>query len=156
LATNTVLWLDHGSDNYAGITWSDIPESDGRRLIIGWMSNWKYARITPSFEWRGAMTISRELTLRTETEGVRLIQHRQKSCNRFVNRLFIGMIWSLSPIKKPLYLLDGAALEIEAEFELDSADEFGLAESFGERRNHRWIRFTDELVIYRPDSFGGF
>src|SRR5690606_34206288 len=26
-------WLDFGRDNYAGVTWSDIPGSDGRRLF---------------------------------------------------------------------------------------------------------------------------
>jgi fructan beta-fructosidase len=34
-------WIDYGADNYAGVTWSDIPASDGRRLFIGWMSNWQ-------------------------------------------------------------------------------------------------------------------
>jgi fructan beta-fructosidase len=26
------VWLDHGSDFYAGVTWSGVPESDGRRI----------------------------------------------------------------------------------------------------------------------------
>lgn len=52
-----ILWLDYGRDNYAGVTWSDIPEQDGRRVIIGWMSNWKYANETPTYSWRGAMTL---------------------------------------------------------------------------------------------------
>lgn len=38
-------WIDYGADNYAGVTWSDIPEDDGRRLFIGWMSNWQYANV---------------------------------------------------------------------------------------------------------------
>lgn len=46
------MWLDYGRDNYAGVTWSDIPEQDGRRVIIGWMSNWKYANETPTGAWR--------------------------------------------------------------------------------------------------------
>lgn len=56
-------WLDYGRDNYAGVTWSDIPESDGRRLFLGWMSNWNYAQAVPTFPWRSAMTIPRELKL---------------------------------------------------------------------------------------------
>ena len=70
-----VLWVDHGRDNYAGVTWSDIPDEDGRRLFIGWMSNWKYANQTPTVNWRGAMTIPRVLTLRQAADGVRLVQH---------------------------------------------------------------------------------
>lgn len=57
------LWLDYGRDNYAGVTWSDIPESDGRKIFIGWMSNWDYANQVPSVNFRSAMTVPRELKL---------------------------------------------------------------------------------------------
>lgn len=62
------VWLDYGPDNYAGVTWSDIPEEDGRRLFIGWMSNWAYAQDVPTDPWRSAMTAPRALTL-TERGG---------------------------------------------------------------------------------------
>ncbi|MEQ8472003.1 MAG: glycoside hydrolase family 32 protein [Marinoscillum sp.] len=61
----TTRWVDYGADNYAGVTWSDIPEDDGRRLFLGWMSNWQYANVVPTFNWRSAMTIPRELRLQT-------------------------------------------------------------------------------------------
>ena len=57
------LWLDWGKDNYAGVTWSDVPESDGRRIFMGWMSNWQYANRVPTERWRSAMTLPRELKL---------------------------------------------------------------------------------------------
>jgi fructan beta-fructosidase len=56
-------WIDYGADNYAGVTWSDIPKEDGRRLFIGWMSNWQYARLVPTKSWRSAMTLPREVVL---------------------------------------------------------------------------------------------
>ena len=56
-------WLDYGTDNYAMVTWSDIPEIDGRRLGLGWMSNWQYAQEVPTKKWRSAMTLPRELKL---------------------------------------------------------------------------------------------
>jgi fructan beta-fructosidase len=59
-------WVDWGRDNYAGVTWSNIPESDGRRLFLGWMSNWDYAMVVPTKAWRSAMTIPRELSLKCE------------------------------------------------------------------------------------------
>lgn len=63
-AQDTVTrWIDYGADNYAGVTWSDIPPSDGRRLFIGWMSNWQYANLVPTKSWRGAMTLPREINL---------------------------------------------------------------------------------------------
>jgi fructan beta-fructosidase len=58
-------WVDRGRDNYAGVTWSNIPAEDGRRLFMGWMSNWDYATIVPTDVWRSATTIARELSLIT-------------------------------------------------------------------------------------------
>ena len=55
-------WLDHGPDNYAGVTWAHAP--DQRAVFIGWMSNWDYAREVPTSPWRGAMTLPRDLQLR--------------------------------------------------------------------------------------------
>ncbi|MFC0261660.1 glycoside hydrolase family 32 protein [Fontibacter flavus] len=61
--TNEIKWIDYGADNYAGVTWSDIPKEDGRRLFIGWMSNWLYAQEVPTEIWRSSTTIARELNL---------------------------------------------------------------------------------------------
>jgi len=65
-------WLDHGRDCYAAVTWNDAP--DGRRVIIGWLSNWDYAKVTPTVGWRGAMTLPRDLTLVATDAGPRLCQ----------------------------------------------------------------------------------
>ena len=73
LPSNEVFWLDYGRDNYAGVTWSDIPGDDGRRIFMGWMSNWQYAGVVPTENWRGAMTIPRELHLVQLPVGLRLI-----------------------------------------------------------------------------------
>lgn len=64
LKKNKAVWLDYGRDNYAGVTWSNIPEEDGRKLFIGWMSNWEYAQVVPTKTWRSAMTIPKELKLK--------------------------------------------------------------------------------------------
>ncbi|EPR68971.1 glycoside hydrolase family 32 protein [Cyclobacterium qasimii] len=63
-----VKWLDHGTDNYAGVTWSNVPDADGRTIFIGWMSNWDYAQVVPTEVWRSAMTLPRELSLYDEGE----------------------------------------------------------------------------------------
>ena len=60
---NEIKWVDNGIDNYAGVTWSNISEKDGRRIFLGWMSNWIYAGATPTEGWRGEMTIPLELKL---------------------------------------------------------------------------------------------
>ncbi|WNJ18437.1 glycoside hydrolase family 32 protein [Pontibacter sp. G13] len=65
-------WIDVGTDNYALVTWSDIPEEDGRTLALGWMSNWQYAKIVPTTRWRSAMTLPRELKLKSYGDTYRV------------------------------------------------------------------------------------
>ena len=67
------MWLDWGRDNYAGVTWSDIPDTDGRRLFIGWNSNWHYSQVVPTEKWRSAMTVPRVLNLAETSAGLRVI-----------------------------------------------------------------------------------
>jgi fructan beta-fructosidase len=55
-----IRWMDYGPDNYAGVTWSNTGD---RKLLIGWMSNWQYANLVPTQNWRSATTIARELKL---------------------------------------------------------------------------------------------
>jgi fructan beta-fructosidase len=78
----TTKWLDWGRDDYAGVTWSDIPVSDDRRIFIGWMSNWQYATVVPTTVWRSANTIPRELSLRYHTGKYILIS---KPVREFAN-----------------------------------------------------------------------
>mgnify|MGYP001627299242 CR=1 FL=1 len=67
-----ILWIDYGADNYAGVTWSNVREEDGRQLFIGWMSNWNYANIVPTEVWRSAMTLPRSLELYNTEHGARI------------------------------------------------------------------------------------
>lgn len=53
-------WIDHGPDDYAGVTWSNTGE---RKIFLGWMSNWQYATVVPTKKWRSATTLPRELGL---------------------------------------------------------------------------------------------
>ena len=69
----TVLWLDYGADNYAGVTWFGAP--DRQRIFIGWMSNWDdYATKVPAGAWRSAATLPRQLSLVKTPGGWRLNQ----------------------------------------------------------------------------------
>jgi fructan beta-fructosidase len=76
--TEQALWADWGRDFYAATSWSDIPQRDGRRLWLGWMSNWDYANDVPTSPWRGAVTIPRALSLRRIDEWYRLLQRPVK------------------------------------------------------------------------------
>ncbi|MEO8413630.1 MAG: glycoside hydrolase family 32 protein [Ginsengibacter sp.] len=60
-ANKQTKWLDYGPDDYAGITWSN---TGNRKIFLGWMSNWLYANVVPTYTWRNAMTIPRELKIK--------------------------------------------------------------------------------------------
>lgn len=64
-------WVDQGTDDYAGSTWSG-GRPEGRQLFIGWMSNWDYANLVPTQRWRSAMTVPRELNLAKTALGIEL------------------------------------------------------------------------------------
>ena len=54
-------WLDFGRDCYAVTSFADVP--DGRRILLGWMNNWEYAKNVPLTGGRSIMTIPREVDL---------------------------------------------------------------------------------------------
>jgi levanase/fructan beta-fructosidase len=81
-------WLDFGKDNYAGVTWSNIPEEDGRHLFMGWMSNWQYANEVPTETWRSAMTIARELKLTKTEDTYRVISSPVAELQKYKGEAF--------------------------------------------------------------------
>lgn len=68
-----IRWLDYGPDNYAGVTWANLPKDQNRTLFIGWMSNWLYAQVVPTATWRSATTLPRELSL-FDVDGTLLLK----------------------------------------------------------------------------------
>lgn len=67
------LYVDHGKDVYAGIPYNGLPKE--RATLIAWMTNLTYAGHTPTFPWRGQMTIPRRISLRNTAGGIRLVQN---------------------------------------------------------------------------------
>lgn len=104
-------WLDMGADNYAGVTWSNVP--DQRRLFIGWMSNWNYAMVTPTEKWRSAMTVPRTLHLLSDGAGwlvaSKPVEELQKLLSNekvITQQLYFGYSYWTEHIQSPQYLLD--------------------------------------------------
>lgn len=65
-------WLDHGRDYYAAVSFTDAP--GGRRVMIGWMNNWEYARELPAEPWAMQLSWPRELRLVGAGPSRRLLQ----------------------------------------------------------------------------------
>ena len=72
-------WVDWGTDNYAGVTWSNTGD---RRIFLGWMSNWQYANVVPTEKWRSAMTIPRELSLKAINNSIFLASEPVKELRK--------------------------------------------------------------------------
>lgn len=56
-------WVDYGRDFYAPISFENFPNTDNRRVWLGWFNNWQTCLI-PTQPWRGSMSVPRELSLR--------------------------------------------------------------------------------------------
>lgn len=78
-------WIDYGTDNYAGVTWSN---TGNRKLFIGWMNNWQYANVVPTVEWRGAATMARELSLKQVDGKVYLVSSPVKEFEKITREIY--------------------------------------------------------------------
>jgi len=122
------LWADWGKDFYATNTWNDMPQSDGRRVWIGWFSNWQYANSEPTVLWRGAQSIPRSLTLRRYADGLRLVQSPIRELQSLRHqRLNLGNL-SVAEANREIRKggLKGEVYELEVELQAGQADEIGL------------------------------
>ena len=121
----TILWADFGADYYAPQSWNDEP--NGRRLMIGWMNNWSYARLIPASEWRGAFNLIRELSLQQTDSGIRMFQRPFAEIRSLRAATYHWEEEIIQPGTNILADVRGTSLEILSEFELgDVVDLFGI------------------------------
>jgi fructan beta-fructosidase len=127
-ASESAHWLDYGPDYYAAVSWSDVPASDGRRLWLGWMSNWEYGGDVPTSPWRSAMSIPREVGLRRTAEGIRLVQKPAREMESLRDRHFAFKSGDLSEANAWLKEkhVQGDQLELMVEFEARSSGTEGV------------------------------
>jgi len=162
------LWADYGKDFYATNSFSDIPASDGRRIWIGWISNWQYANAEPTKLWRGAQSLPRVLRLKTYPDGIRLVQAPVKEVERLrTKQLLRGGAFSIQQANAKIHAanIQGDTLEIEADLVPDGATELGFRLRKGENdqtlvgvsaRTHGLFidRTRSGLVSFSPDFPG--
>lgn len=66
----TVKWLDWGKDHYATVCFSNTGD---RTIAVPWMSNWQYANIVPTRQFRSANALPRELSLYTQDGDIYMV-----------------------------------------------------------------------------------
>ncbi len=151
------LWADWGRDFYAAVSWSDVPARDGRRLWLGWMSNWEYANDVPTSPWRSAMSIPRELGLRDTPAGLRLFQQPVRELTKLRGKRHRLTKSTLAEANAWLNELDlkRELLEVAIEFEsMPPNGEFGLriVTAPNEATLLRYEPATDRLTFDRSQS----
>ncbi|WP_339926196.1 glycoside hydrolase family 32 protein [uncultured Cyclobacterium sp.] len=105
------IWIDYGRDNYAGVTWANIPDSNGRKLFMGWMSNWEYANVVPTETWRSAMTVARQIELQKVNASYRLLFQPVKELTNYRSIKFKK---ESIAIKRAEKIIDSKAIDLSS------------------------------------------
>ena len=140
LKHNKSQWLDFGRDNYAGVTFSNISEVDGRKLFIGWMSNWDYAQKVPTDKWRSSMTISRELKLLKEGKQYKLSSEPVRELKNYISKTIKKDVLK---IKKETIIIDKSMVDLsrlDISFTMKDLKDDNYTFSFSNKSNNS-IRF---------------
>ena len=151
------LWIDYGRDNYAGVTWSNIPEADGRRIFIGWMSNWDYANQVPTKYFRSANTVPRELKLASNGNHLILISYPVKEINALKNKeknlIDDVTVKAEYRIEKLLSVNEGT-YEIEFTLQPENTDIFGfsLENTKNEKIEVKFDKAAKQIILDRRTS----
>jgi fructan beta-fructosidase len=122
------LWADYGKDFYATNTFADVPKSDGRKIWMGWISNWQYANLEPTEIWRGGQSIPRVLGLRKYEKGIRMVQEPVREMKQLRGKEFRLENKTVSEANQKIKeaRVAGNTLEIEAELRLNGAEDLGF------------------------------
>ena len=147
-------WMDYGKDHYATVTFSNAP--DGRCVALGWMSNWQYAAIVPTKQYRSANTIARDLSLYRQDGDLLLKSTPSKEIEKARSTKKSVPQFNVSDSYEIASLLDGndGAYEIEMEIKNNGAEKiaFTLQNAKGENVMMYYDTATRQFVMDRSNS----
>jgi fructan beta-fructosidase len=151
----TTLWADWGADFYAPQSWGEAP--NGRRVWAAWLNNWTYAQNIPTSTWRGALTLPRELSLRTTPDGLRLVQRPIPELETLRGEHWNWRAETITPGANLLADISGETLEIIAEIPISAdmaADRVGLRVRAGNREytTIAYVTRAQKLYVDRAHS----
>ena len=106
---DTVLWADYGADWYASTSFYGV--TDGRRIWIGWLSNWLYANDEPTAPFRGVQSFPRALSLR---DG-RLVQQPIEELKKLRQAPMTISNLTVEEANKKLATFHGQSYEVEVD-----------------------------------------
>jgi fructan beta-fructosidase len=146
-------WVDFGRDFYAPISWSNLPTRDGRKIWIGWMNNWETA-LNPTYPWRSAMSIPRELNLKRIGDKLRLCQKPVRELDALrINPVNVDSL-TLSDQAKVLSVR-GQQLDIVTEIAVGSAKLIGLRVLKGEQQETTILYDVEKQMLSVDRTMSG-
>jgi len=110
-----------GNCFYASQTFANIPEEDGRRIQMAWGTI-----PMPGMPFNQQMLFPVELTLHTTDDGLRMFAYPVKEIERIHGKEHVWTDLQLKPGQNLLSDVGGELFDIDAEFEVGDADEFGF------------------------------
>lgn len=148
-APNDVKWLDWGKDHYATVTYSNTP---GRIIAMPWMSNWQYANLTPTQQFRSQNALPRELKLYTADNGELLVSAAPvKETEALRNKATdLGSFEG----EKQAKIDNEGAFELDFDLQAGTADKCGveLANAKGEKVSIYYDVKAQHFVMDRAES----
>jgi fructan beta-fructosidase len=148
-------WIDHGTDNYAGVTFFN---TGNRRLFMGWMNNWQYGDRVPTVKWRGAMTLPRELNLKQVNGKFYLASTPVKELDGITNKTGVkkvtDLVGSYSTPTTGIFKLDLEGI-VTNNYSIILSNEKGseLMIGFDKQKNQYYIDRTRSGIVNFEQGF---
>jgi levanase/fructan beta-fructosidase len=150
-------WLDRGPDFYAAQGYNGLPQE--QRTIVAWMNNWQYGATIPTSPWRSAMTIPRQLSLKTIDQKIAVVQEPKESWKAITTGGSVSTIPSVTGVHRLGEI--GKAVDIQLTFSsreaaTNGSSEFGIivraSEDFSQQTRVGYDFATQQVFIDRTKS----
>ena len=142
------LYMDFGKDFYAGITYNNMPASDSRKIMIGWINCWEYARDIPSNGFRGRMSVPRNLTLMKSNAGYELLQQPVAEFDALKKEVFslstqqVDSVFDLS--------FHGTSYELDVTMDASQAKASGI-KILKSKKEETILKYDNALKVFSVD-----
>jgi len=125
---NYPLYVDYGKDYYAGVTFNNVPASDGRRVMIAWANNWSYAGSIPTTGYRGQYAVPRSLSLRkvNNSDGYHLLQTPVAEISQHETSAYTSASKTINNTVMQLDSVSGTSLDIQFNLSMGTAASAGI------------------------------
>lgn len=136
-----IIKMDLGNNFYAAQSYSDIPEKDGRRIQIAWMSGGTY----PGSPFNQQMSFPCVLTLKRFNEGIRVCRNPVAEIKNMYGERFSFRNQPVAPGSNILGEIKGDALDIRAVIQTGAAKGFGFVVRKGDYETSGTVIHYDVL-----------